>query len=155
MVLKQGYERFCVQQRTVPYTNPVTKATYNVLQCLNCEADGQCEWEFANNHEWDGTNDGSYWTSIMTDNLLATSPSINGLMQEAPALAATQRPQLKDTDSSVDGDDDDDGDDIDVRRFFGKRTAFRERSHIRNSVHVKEYEDIFQRLQPAKKISYH
>ena len=38
--LAQGYERFCVQQRTVPYTNPVTKATYNVFQCLNCEADG-------------------------------------------------------------------------------------------------------------------
>jgi hypothetical protein len=31
MKLAQGYERFCVQQRTVPYYNPVTKATYNVF----------------------------------------------------------------------------------------------------------------------------
>jgi hypothetical protein len=37
---------------------------------LNCEANGDCEWEFANNHEWDGTDDGSYWTSIETDNLI-------------------------------------------------------------------------------------
>ena len=184
MVLKQGYERFCVQQRTVPYTNPVTKATYNVLQCLNCEADGQCEWEFANNHEWDGTNDGSYWTSIMTDNLLATSPSINGVMQEAPAMAVTQRPQLKDTDDYDDDDDDDFDDDDDdndddddyhyineetplsefsdppddeynVRRFFGNRAAFRERSHSRYSVHDIEVEDKIPRLQPAKKINNH
>jgi hypothetical protein len=163
MVLKQGYERFCVQQRTVPYTNPVTKATYNVLQCLNCEANNDCEWEFANNHEWDGTNDGSYWTSILTDNLLATSPSIDKLMEEAPAVAVNQRPQLKDTDDLYDDDDDDDDDEFDddddddyhyineetpisefsdppddeydVRGSFAKRAAFRERSNSRYSVH--------------------
>ncbi len=78
--VNQGYERFCVQQKMAPYYNPVTRTTYNVLMCYNCEADGiDCEWEFANNHEWDGTNDGSYWTSIETDNILATSPSLNGI----------------------------------------------------------------------------
>lgn len=29
--LKQGIEQICIQQRIVPYTNPVTGATYNVL----------------------------------------------------------------------------------------------------------------------------
>ena len=163
MVLKQGYERFCVQTRTVPYTNPVTKATYNVLQCLNCEANGSCEWEFANNHEWDGTNDGSYWTSILTDNILATSPSIDKVIFEAPALADNQRPQLRDTDDfdddddEVDDDNDDDDDDdyqyineetplsefsdppddeYDVRGSFGKKEAFKERRYSsRYSVH--------------------
>ena len=68
-------ERICSQTRTVPYYNAQTGATYNVLQCYNCETDCTCEWEFANNHEFDGTNDGSYWTSIITDNIIQTSPS--------------------------------------------------------------------------------
>ena len=45
-----------------------------------------CSWEFANNHEWDGTDDGSYWTSIETDNIRATSASPvpkAALMEEA------------------------------------------------------------------------
>ena len=44
-----------------------------------------CSWEFANNHEWDGTDDGSYWTSIETDNIRATSasPVPKALMEEA------------------------------------------------------------------------
>jgi hypothetical protein len=65
----------CTQQRMVPYTNPITKATYNVLQCYNCETDCTCEWEWGNQYEIDATDDGSYWTSILTDNNPATSPS--------------------------------------------------------------------------------
>ena len=65
----------CSKQRMAPYFNPITKATYDVMQCYNCETDCTCEWEFANNLEIDGTEDGSYWTSILTDNLIETSPS--------------------------------------------------------------------------------
>ena len=68
--------KVCSKTRTVPYTNPLTGATYDVFQCYNCETDCTCEWEFANNHEIDGTEDGSYWTSIITDNILETSPSL-------------------------------------------------------------------------------
>ncbi len=70
----------------------MTKATYNVLQCWNCEADGvDCEWEFANNHEWDGTDDGSYWTSIETDNIFATSPS--PIVPVVPVVVAVEAHQ--------------------------------------------------------------
>ena len=58
-----------------PYYNTITKLTYDVLQCYNCETDCTCEWEFANNYEFDGSDDGSYWTSILTDNIPETSPS--------------------------------------------------------------------------------
>jgi hypothetical protein len=102
--LKQGVERICIQERTVPYTNPVTGATYPVLQCWNCEADGiDCEWEFANNHEWDGSDDGSPWTSIITDFIKGTSPS--------PVVKLQAPKRLKDDDFDDDNDPDDDGDD--------------------------------------------
>ena len=119
----------------------MTKATYNVLQCLNCEANGECEWEFANNHEWDFTNDGSLWTSILTDNLVATSPSINLLMEEAPAVAVNQRPQLKDTDDYIDDDDDevDDDDefddDDDDYHYINEETPLTEFSDPPDDVH--------------------
>jgi hypothetical protein len=118
MNVQAGYERYCIKQRTVRYTNPVTKATYNVLQCWNCEADGiDCEWEFANNHEWDGTDDGSYWTSIETDNILATSPSPVVALQAAEPIPHAEEVMLRDGDEEIDNVDQDDFEDSPVTEF--------------------------------------
>ena len=41
-----------------------------------------CKWEWNNCYEWDGTPDNSEWTSIETDGLPETSPSLNELEVE-------------------------------------------------------------------------
>lgn len=46
------------------------------LICYNCEEDG-CKWEWDNCYENDGTPDNSAWTSIETDGILETSPSLD------------------------------------------------------------------------------
>jgi hypothetical protein len=46
------------------------------LICFNCEEDG-CKEEWGNCFENDGTPDNSAWTSIETDGILETSPSVN------------------------------------------------------------------------------
>ena len=55
----------------------------NVIKhCLHGPAFDRCldpatnEWEHANRFEDDGTEDGSPLTSVVTDNIAATSPSI-------------------------------------------------------------------------------
>ena len=44
--------------------------------CYNCETGG-CKYEWKNCYENDGTPDNSAWTSIKTDGILETSPSVN------------------------------------------------------------------------------
>ena len=50
--------------------------------CFNCESDG-CKWEWGNCYENDGTPDNSIWTSIETDGILETSPSVNQNFDES------------------------------------------------------------------------
>ena len=52
------------------------------LICFNCEEDG-CKEEWKNCYENDGTPDNSAWTSIKTDGILATSPSVNQNLDES------------------------------------------------------------------------
>ena len=45
--------------------------------CEHCSADGQCKNEWKNRYEKDGSRDNSRWTSIQTDGLIQTSPSVD------------------------------------------------------------------------------
>ncbi len=58
--------------------------------CYNCEEDG-CKYEWANCYENDGTPDNSEWTSLETDGIMETSPSINNVYEN-------QSPNASDSD---------------------------------------------------------
>ena len=50
--------------------------------CEHCSANGECKIEWKNRFENDGTPDNSAWTSIETDGILETSPSIDNVMAD-------------------------------------------------------------------------
>ena len=55
--------------------------------CYNCEEDG-CKYEWENCYENDGTPDNSEWTSLETDGIMETSPSINNVYENQSADAS-------------------------------------------------------------------
>jgi hypothetical protein len=72
-VEQQGY---CLLKGTKKAKNCLTGLIEKAVTCYHCEPDG-CKWEWRNKYECDGTPDNSAWTSIVTDGILETSPSVN------------------------------------------------------------------------------
>ena len=63
------------------------------LVCEHCSVDG-CKLEWENKYENDGTPDNSFWTSIETDGILETSPSVDN---ENEAFSSNEDESSNDT----------------------------------------------------------
>ena len=63
--------------------------------CYNCEQGG-CKYEWKNCYEKDGTPDNSAWTSIKTDGMLETSPSVDQKLDDS-----TDNVEVEDGEESV------------------------------------------------------
>ena len=80
--VKQRVKGVCVFRKIVRAMNYCTGEMDIAAICFNCESDG-CKWEWGNCYENDGTPDNSIWTSIETDGILETSPSVNQNFDES------------------------------------------------------------------------
>ncbi len=67
---------YCQTIQHVNAFNYVTQKWEKAVVCYHCEA-GECKYEWGNQYENDGTPDNSYWTSIETDGIPGTSPSLD------------------------------------------------------------------------------
>ncbi len=76
---------YCKTKRAVRAYSYRTKKMEIAIICLHCSVDG-CKEEWANEFENDGTPDNSPWTSIETDGILETSPSIDNVQMKVPSL---------------------------------------------------------------------
>ncbi len=73
-------QKYCTFRKREAIRDPRTGKIKKVVVCYHCSPGGKnCSAEIKNRHEKDGTPDqrGSRWTSILTDYLNGTSPSIS------------------------------------------------------------------------------